>query len=112
MATTSLAGGAQEAGHVSKDNFLVRVAIVEQVEVSQQRCGAEDVDAGVDFVNVLLGKCEGFLLDDGVDIGRARSYPNNAAIAGGVVGKGGQDCHGCFAATDETSRGSRWFQGG
>jgi len=61
--------------------------------MSQQRSGLEGVDAGVDLADALLFGGERLLLDDGFDLGRLRRAADNAPVACGVVGRGGQDGH-------------------
>jgi hypothetical protein len=63
------------------------------VEMSQQRRGLEGVDAGVDLAQRVLRGGERLLLDDGLDLGLIGRFAHDAAVAGGVGGRGGQDGH-------------------
>ena len=76
----------------------------------KKRCGAEDVDAGVDFRNVLLVWGQGFLFDDGFDFRRIDRMAHDAAVAGGIVGNGGQNSHGCLLRPMKLPKGFDGFR--
>ena len=90
----AFAVGDEQGGDVGEVELAVGVVGGEGVEVGEEGGGAEAVDAGVDLGCGELGGGEGFLLDDGCDVGRAGSGSEDAAVAGGVGWDGGEDGHG------------------
>ena len=65
----ALAFGDEHGGDVGEVELAVGVVGGEGVEFGEERCGLEAVDAGVDLGCVELVGVEGFLLDDGGDLG-------------------------------------------
>ena len=53
----------------------------------------EDVESGIDLMNLFLGGAGGFFFDDGLDFGAAGVFPKHAAVAGGVVEVGAEQGH-------------------
>ena len=67
----ALPGLAQDPGHVGEVVLAVRVGGGEFRDLREQLRRGEDVEAGVDLVNVFLGGAGGFFFDDGLDFGAA-----------------------------------------
>ena len=61
--------------------------------MSQQGGGAEGVDPGVDLRQRVLSGSESLLLDNGLDLGGAGRWAQDATVAGRVIGRGRQDGH-------------------
>ena len=70
----ALAVGDQHGGDVGEVELAVGVVGGEQVELGEEGCGLEAVDAGVDLGGGELLGSEGFLLDDGGDVGGSRGW--------------------------------------
>ena len=102
----AFAVGDQHGGDVGEVELAVGVVGGEGVELAEEGFGFEAVDAGVDLGRRQLVGHERLLLDDGGDFGLAGCGAQDAAIAGGVVGDGGEDGHGgVFAEVELADRG-------
>ena len=86
-ATTRCPPDDQQGGDVGQVELAVGVVGGEQVELAEECRGLEAVDAGVDLACGKLGWREGFLLDDGDDLGLAGCEAQDAAVAGGILGE-------------------------
>ena len=85
---------AQDTGHIGEIVLAVGVGGGEFLDVCKQLGQSEDVEAGVDFVNCLLGGAGGFFFDDGFDFGAVAIFSNDAAVAGGLVKVGAEQSEG------------------
>ncbi len=85
--------GYEQAGHVGEVEFAVGIVGCESVDVLEEWCSGEGVDAGVDLWRLCLRWGERLLLDDGCDFGRVSIWANDAAIAKRVCRRSGKDGH-------------------
>ena len=90
----TLVVGDEQGGDVGEVELAVGVVGGEGIEVGEEGGGLEAVDAGVDLGGVELVGLEGFLLDDGGDVGCGVRRAEDAAVAGRVGWDGGEDGHG------------------
>jgi hypothetical protein len=81
---------AQDFGHVGEVILAVRVGGGKLFDVANNCVHREDVESGVDLVNLLLRRAGGFFFDDGLNIGAAGLFANHAAVAGGMVEVGAE----------------------
>src|SRR5579864_96340 len=79
----------QNLRHVGEVVLAVRVGGGKFFDVGKQRAGGKNVEPGIDFVKFLLRGAGGFLFDDGYDFRAARTFVDDAAIAGGIIEIGG-----------------------
>ena len=70
----ALPGLAQNPGHVGEVVLAVGIGGGEFLNVREQLGQSEDVEAGIDFVNLFLGGAGGFFFDDGLDFGAAGGF--------------------------------------
>ena len=105
----AFAVGYEHGGYVGEVELAVGVVGVECVEFGEELGGFEAVDAGVDLGRGELAGGEGFLLDDGCDLGAGGSGAEDSAVAGGVGGDGGEDGHGGTLGEVEVADGGDGF---
>ena len=89
----SLPRSAHNLRHVGEVVLRVGIGSREPFDVLKQSWYVEDVEAGIDLVNVSLDGARGFLFDDGLDFGAAGTLPQHAAVACGVVELSAEQCH-------------------
>lgn len=86
----------QDGGDLGEVELSVRVVGGELVDTGEEVRDVEGVDAGVDFADLFLGRCELLLLDDGVDVIGAYAVDDaahDASVAEWIGGLGGEDGH-------------------
>ncbi len=91
----ALSGFAQNSGHVGEVILAVRIGGGKLLDVRKQLRHSEDVESGIDLVNLLLCGAGGFFFDDGLDFGTAGILSSDdASVAGGMVEVGAEQSHG------------------
>src|SRR5580693_4916316 len=90
----ALFGTAKDTCHIGEVVLAVGIGGGKFLDVREQLGQSEDVEAGIDFVNCLLGGGGGFFFDDGFDFGAAIIFADDAAVAGGVVKVGAEQGEG------------------
>src|SRR6202789_4699791 len=83
----------QNLGHVREVVLAVRVGGRDFLNVREQLRNGKDVEAGIDFVDLFLCWAGRFFLDDGLDLGAASAFAQDAAVAGGVFEVGAEQSH-------------------